>query len=453
MRRKKIIIAASYLTALILVLIGFIVTNHVRAEDYKLRLTNTYQHAFSEVVNGVSEMESALQKSLYVSTAPMISVVCTEVYGKSQSAQMALGELPFTNYELEQVSGFISKVGDYVFSLSKNAAMGSVYSDEEYENLQKLTDVTAQLSNNLNQLLSQVNEGWLNVADLNRAISEFGDENTSESKSALLGDSIQELESEFPEIPSLIYDGPFSEHILQMTPKFLEGKEEIDEAQAMEIAADFIGADRSEIKSFGTREGNLPVFILSLSDGDTEVTVEVSRVGGVVVNVRNSRLVSERNVEAEEAVATATQYLADRGYESMKESYWIIEENIQTINFAYEQDGIVIYPDLIKVVVSLDDGQVIGFEGLGYVMSHTEREIPAPSISEEEARQKVSAELNVLAHAMAIIPTDGKYEVFCHEFVCENAEGQHYILYVNAETGAETKLLVLLEDENGTLAM
>ena len=60
--------------------------------------------------------------------------------------------------------------------------------------------------------------------------------------------------------------------------------------------------------------------------------------------------------------------------------------------------------------------------------------------------------LKVLAHEMAVIPTSGKNEAFCHEFKCENG-GNRYIVYINAETGNEEKILILLENENGTLTI
>ena len=33
------------------------------------------------------------------------------------------------------------------------------------------------------------------------------------------------------------------------------------------------------------------------------------------------------------------------------------------------------------------------------------------------------------------------------------AAGQHYLLYVNAATGVQERILILLEDDNGTLAI
>jgi hypothetical protein len=59
--------------------------------------------------------------------------------------------------------------------------------------------------------------------------------------------------------------------------------------------------------------------------------------------------------------------------------------------------------------------------------------------------------LEVLSHRLALIPTGGEYEVLCHEFQCRTDDGSHVIVYVNAATGNEEKILLLVEDETGTL--
>ena len=47
----------------------------------------------------------------------------------------------------------------------------------------------------------------------------------------------------------------------------------------------------------------------------------------------------------------------------------------------------------------------------------------------------------------------GEYEVLCHEFKCQNESGGHVLVYVNAQTGQQQKILLLLEDESGTLVI
>lgn len=111
------------------------------------------------------------------------------------------------------------------------------------------------------------------------------------------------------------------------------------------------------------------------------------------------------------------------------------------------------YPDLAKVGVALDTGDVVSFESEGYLMNHGDRTLPAPAVSEAEAAAQVDGSLTVLAHQLALIPTGGEYEVLCHEFKCQNASGGHVLVYVDAADGRQERILLLQEDENGTLVI
>ena len=124
-----------------------------------------------------------------------------------------------------------------------------------------------------------------------------------------------------------------------------------------------------------------------------------------------------------------------------------------TISFCATQDNVTLYPDLVKVTVALDDGGVIGFEARGYLMSHHTRTLNEPAISEEDARAAVDDSLTILSSGLAVIPTSGQYELLCREFICQTPDGMHVIVYINAETGIEENLLMLIENENGTLAL
>ena len=445
--RKVRILAVTYAIAGVLVLTGFAISNHCRYKDSEIQLTNTYRRAFTSAVNGVNEISTALEKSVYAASPSMISATCTEVYGKAVAAQMSLGELPFTQEELSKTTEFVAKIGDYAFSISKSAAMGSTYTDEQLETLKSLSQGAKTLSGNLIELLSKLDRGEVTIAQLSHKESGLSD-GISEN---VMGSSIQNMESEFPEIPSLIYDGPFSEHILTMEPLYTKDLPEVSEEEAKSAAAEFLGISPEKLTVTGRREGTVPVFMMEHSRDSGSVYVEVTVNGGLILQMTDSRHVKSGSVSQKEAVQVAKSLLDSMGYDSMTESYYMTENNVCTVNFAYTQDGVICYPDLIKVSVALDNGEIAGFEALGYFMSHTKRTIPAVTVSENEAQSRISPVLTVLSHELAIIPTSGKYEVLCHEFKCENTDGEHIIVYVNCETGNEEKILILIETESGTL--
>ena len=453
MRRKKLrVLIAGYTAAAFLVVGGFAIEGYAKAAAYQNALNNVYHHAFSELASAVSEVDNALQKLSYAVSPTMISTLCTELFGRTMAAQMALGELPYGNVELEHTASFIAKVGDYASALSKSAAINGACSPEERENLRSLSTASSSLSQMLADLAADIYSGTITMEDLSQAQLRLASA-TEESGTVTAGSSYQNIESEFPEVPALVYDGPFSEHLSDRAPKLLEGKQEVSQEQALSAAAQFLQV-KPEILSLSTTvEGNLPSWGFSATIEGGETYLEVARQGGVVVLMLNSRQAGEAAYAAQEATEEALSFLRDRGYENLTPSYYINKDNILTINLAAKQGDVILYPDLIKVSVALDTCRVVGFDVRGYLMNHVERELPQPIVSAEEAQSIVDGDLEVLSHQLALIPTGGEHEVLCHEFKCQTADGKHYLFYINAESGREERILILLEDETGTLVI
>ena len=449
MNKYKVQIIA-YSVAVAAVLGGFAYKNHRTAEHYRRQVVNTYRHAFNEVVAEVAVLDSALRKCVYSGTTGMETEAFIGVYGASQSAKLALGELPQNDDGFTQTSKFISTVGDYAFTLSKRTANGDALTDEEHQNLQALSDAASVLSQNLTELLNEVNDGSLTLEEF-AAIKTRASKRGAAATGGVFSERFKVAEDEFPELPTLIYDGPFSSHIDGMKPQALEGLDEVTQDDARRAAAEFLGFENLTFD--GERDGNLPVYIFSVPLHGGTSSIEVSKNGGKIVNVYSSHESGDPTITIDEAVEIAKKFLEKREIKNLTESYRMSLGNTVTVNFAYEQDGVICYTDLIKIEVARDIAEVTGFEAQGYVMHHHEREIPEPKISEEDARAKLSPKLTVLSSGLAIIPTNGRHEVFVREFKCEAEDGRHYIAYINAENGREERVIILIENENGTLAM
>lgn len=144
--------------------------------------------------------------------------------------------------------------------------------------------------------------------------------------------------------------------------------------------------------------------------------------------------------------------LMKKGFKNMKETYYLKQEGMLTINYAYEQDGVIMYPDLIKVKVALDDGRILGIETTGYLNNHTVRDISKIKISKDEAKKTLNKELNIMSEGLAVIPTEWESEVLCYEFKGK-IENQEFLVYINAENGKEEDILIITNTPNGTLTM
>ena len=452
MRKKTAVIIISFLSAASICFGVLSWNQYTRAEAYKRGVAASYQRAFGDLVVSMTEIDSALQKSLYATSPSMMGSICTDLFGKAMTAQMSLGILPCTTADLEQTAGFVSRIGDYAYVLSRGAAQGREFSEEEKSNLKALSDTASILAENLSQMQHDMNMGELTMDDLYAA--EKGAEMSEEANLPhTMSSSVRLIEQEFPEVPALIYDGPFSEHITTMKPRLLEGEKELSENEARTAAAKFLGVQEGRVYPSGKSEGEMPAYYFTAKVNGCELTLEVSVVGGKPINMLCSRQPEEATMSAEEATAAAAKFLESRGFTNMTQSYHMINDNIMTVNFAYEQDGVLCYSDLIKVGVALDTGAIVGFEARGYIMAHCEREIPEAEVDADTAREQVSSNLEIKSEGIVLIPTDGKYEKLCHEFKCHTPEDKNYIVYVNAVTGEQEKILILIEDESGTLTM
>lgn len=221
-RRRTRIRAASFLTAAFAVVLGFAVQNHMRAQQYQYLLDTGYRHAFAELATAAGELDTALQKASYATTPALFSSLCTQAYGKALSAQMALGELPYGNVELEQTAAFLAKAGDYAMALSRGAYDAQTCTQEERSGLHALAQTASTLADALQSLQSDLDGRTVTLEDLEAVRSRLSGVSGA-SAPVTAGSAFQTVEADFPEVPALVYDGPFSEHLSNRTPKCLEG--------------------------------------------------------------------------------------------------------------------------------------------------------------------------------------------------------------------------------------
>ena len=89
-------------------------------------------------------------------------------------------------------------------------------------------------------------------------------------------------------------------------------------------------------------------------------------------------------------------------------------------------------------------------ETTGYLNNHTQRTIETPSISLEEAKASLNKKLSITSEDLAIIPTEWNTEIFCYEFK-GRVDDTDFLVYVNAQTGKEENILVIIDTPDGIL--
>ena len=440
----------------IIVILGLVI--YKKQRDYRQIAENDYNMAFFELVDYVQNVETYLAKSLISSTPEHGAETLTHVWREANLAQAYLAMLPIGSEELSNTSKFLNQVSDYSFSLSRKNIYNESLTDDDLNNLKTLHNYSVELENILNQLSADMTDGRISWGELTKK----GNAVFATQVSNISKDSFSNLEESFHEYAGLIYDGAFSEHLTSIEKKGLTG-ENIDEEKAKQIATEIVGQNRiKEINSSGISENtNMPCydFYIKLNDEKDEknnLVVSISQKGGHIVFMDYNRAVTAQTISEGRANELGKEFLNNHGFKNMKETYFLNQDGIMTINYAYSQSSnygdVTIYSDLIKVKVALDNGEILGVETTGYLNSHYEREIKNVSISKEEAKKNLNKDLNIQSESLSMIPTRYQTEKLCWEYKGK-VDDTEFLVYINAQTGAEEDILVIKNTPNGTLTM
>ncbi len=423
------------------------------AADLRQELDSQYNRAFYEMVGYVNNVETLLAKSMVSTTTDRTAITLQEAWKMADLAQTNLGQLPVSQPVLASTSKFLNQVGDLSLALDNQNIKGKALSDEQYGMVEKLYKYSSSLNEKLRDLQDDLNAGRLRWGEL--AVK--GTRLFSKTKPGEMLKKFETVGDNFKDYPTLIYDGPFSDHMSTSEARGLTG-DNINSEKAKEKVKEFLGKDRvKEVKDSGDSD-NGPIktysFQVKLKDmpDDQMINIAVTKKGGHIEWMLNNRPAGKAKLDMDKAKKAGVDFLKEKGFENMKDTYYTKQDSTATINYAYTQDDVTIYPDLIKLKVALDTGEIIGMEARTYLSNHTKRDIPEPKISMEEARKKINGKMEVLSSGLAIIPTNYKKEIFCYEFKGK-LNDKDFLVYINAETGEEEDILMIIDTPNGVLTM
>ncbi len=410
-------------------------------ENEKLRLSSeySYQRAMGDLSDDIENVTNTLEKQLYASGADIHRDLSVKLCTQASNAKSALAQLPSENSDLITTNKFLSQVGDYSLSLSKKLAGGEALSSREYENIEALYDCSKSLCERIKVLRDSVLSG------------ETVFESERSQSTPDVTDGFDDFEDTFENYPSLIYDGPFSDNILEKEPEMTKNAEKITLQQALAKCRLALNISANDLTEHEKVDGKMPGW--RFSDPKNGVCCEVTESGGFISYFLRSRQPETQKLTNEEAVKCAEDFLADLGIDSLKTTYYESFANVLTVNFAYQDVGVLCYTDLIKVSVALDNGEILGYDAKGYLVNHRKRDYSSDLISKAAAKKQVSPKLTVDSVQLALIPSDDLSEKLCYEFRCSAGNGRNVLVYIGARSGKEEQILLLMESENGTLTI
>lgn len=400
------------------------------------RINSMLESRLYNIIYEMDDIETNLSKAAVVTSGKNAARIYSELCSLSGKAEQNLSAMPISHQAVENSLNFINKLGGFCEYAMLKSVDGDL-SQEDREGVEKLYSACKSLNQEMRELSEQLSSGEMDLA----AVYIDGEGNNS----GLLNDYWSYLAEADIDYPTLIYDGPFSDS--ELDGRAATDREEISRDEARRLAAELLGINEIQLSEGTDIEGDLPCYCFNMENG----SVSISKQGGLLEWYTNSREIKEAKLTSEEAQIKAEEFLDGLGYGEMEVVWGSEYDNAVVFNAAPVVSQAVIYPDLIKIKIALDDGSVVGVEGRSYIINNKERQINQPSHSVQEAAQKVFEGLEVEREQLCLIPIYEE-ERLCYEFTGIYNDNR-YIIYIDADTLEEVNVMRIIKTDIGDLVL
>ena len=404
---------------------GWINMNGIQAD-----MAADASHSLYELNAIVDNLDANLAKARIASSAGDRTKIFTDIAIESEMAESALERLPVAGEMTRSMTSFINKVGESAQNMLYTVARGRSLSSSQTAAIEYMYECNGKIKQFLNELTASCDDKQIIEALRGKGV---------------MFENFEGYIDPAVETPSEIHDGPFAENVQQGNAKYVQGAEEISPERAEELALQYF-ADYKITDAQCTGEavgGQLTLFNISMQTDDGEYFAQISKAGGKLVMFDSYKECKDKNFTVENCRRIAEDFLEKAGYGGMT-CVWAGENGTTCdLNYVYEQNGVAVYPDMIKIKVCEERGIVTGIEALPYVLNHTARSIARPKMNMAEAKSLVE-NYDVQSARLALIPFDGG-EKLAYEFVI-NYGGRTYYVYLDADGGAELEVFTLVGD-------
>lgn len=441
-KSKRIILTLSIFVAVLAVMtIVFGILYAINRKNYEstsISLENVYERSFYDLVENINNTETKLAKLLSTTDKAYSQRLLSEIHENANSAQNNLSYLPISMNGIPDTIKFINQVDGYTTTLAKN---NKTLTASDRETLTNLYNSISSIKEKLNDMSQKFIDGY-NVLD-----------NSKQSKEDYTSFTtlISSTKAKDTDYPTMIYDGPFSDTVVNKKIKGLNfaetSKTEIDK-----IAANIY--KDCNVSSAGEANGKFSTYDYNITlPSGIDCYAQICKNGGKLLTLSSYSNSDKVNFSEEQAITKAEEFAKNQGINDVKCVWSDVVENDAYINLAPVKNDIIYYPDLIKVKVDLSTCEVIGWEASTYYTNHKERNLPKPIISQETAKKSIEKGYVIESTKLALSPIeDYNQEILTYEIKCIK-DGSTYYFYIDVQTGETVNVLRVIETDNGSLLM
>ena len=395
------------------------------ADEYASICVSACSRCSSELKDTVTDMSFSLDKLRVTASQTARVLALEDIVRLSAVAAEHLSRLPRSQVDIMELESFLIRAGDYARTLSGGLLAGREPGETDIAQLEAMLEACRGLAERLEERISS--------GEMPVGTEEYDYYEASADRDGA-------------EYPTLVYDGPKAAAADEIPPK-CAGEPETDPAAALEFAECI--AEES-MRPVGGADGKLPCLEFENGDGTASVTITKNGMHPVSVMRPPSGDRSDKPTAEELAriFRAAMLFLEKAGFEDMTPTFVSRYDGAAAVSFVWRTGDALVLSDSLSVLVDRETFRVIGLDARQYFYNHCEREIERPALSREEAEQAVSPSIEVSRTRLALLNVTPFTETLCWE-VRGDGFGGEYVIYVNAQTGAEERIVRIVSDEYG----
>ncbi len=439
MSRRNTVRVVSFSLAVTLSFALFSFKTKLERDNYALQAQNRYSHTLNELCASTDSMALLLQKMQYFTSPEKLSSAAATLLTQAEISKNALAQLPIGN-EIDALNKYLSQIGNYAAALAKKAGKTGRLTAEEAENIEYLSGVSQAVAQTLNNSRNSFDNSEYWYKTVQNSLK-------NQIDTTALEQSFSDLQEDFKDYPTLIYDGPYSEHILTKSPEMLANAKAVTKVEAEKTALEWTDSEAGDLDFAGETAGSIATYDFY----GAGISVSVTQKGGYVLYLSRQFKINEIKIDSGAALKNAAEFLRKNNMLNMEKTYYFESDGVCTVNYAYRQGGTLCYTDLVKVGVSMESGEIVFYEAGGFISNHKSRSLSTPKYGISAAQKAVSNKLKVKSNQQALIPSTAQEEKLCYEFLCQNSDCQEILVYINANNLEEEEILFLLKSDGGTL--
>ena len=382
-----------------------------------------------ELTGIMEHMDDDLERARISNSPVQQGRILTDLLVQTRLAEADLEKLPISHQEEQNITVFINRTAMECERMLAKLRRGEGLNEQDTEVLESLYTTNHAIRQELDGLLEKMTDkdiaGYL------------------KGEEGMVSEALGRLESLTLEENRAAFERKKAEmQGVGVPPVPQSGENTLDGAHAVEMCKQYFNKYKiADFQCVGETVTNRysAYNVQGYDEKGTMLFAEIDRHSGALVGFEYFEDCTEENFDIANAEMIAMEFLDTLGYEDMELVKCRESGSTAEFTFLYEDDGVVYYPDEVRVKVCRTRGVVTGMDATRYLRNHRGRDALNVKIPLETAYNKLHKSLTVESSRLAVVQT-ARGERAAYEILCSYQDTYYYV-YIDAGTGDEIAII------------